>query len=100
MVQTPEPISWNEVKTLLESQDKTIRFIAEKVDTLCSESGTFKLVLSDIDERVQRLEPIVKSIRSDLDELKKEVKEFKVEVKKEFQALHERLSTAESKLSV
>ena len=54
-----ERMTLTKLGTLMEAQGKTSQVVAEGVRGLRAEFGTFKMALEDVDERLQRVEPVV-----------------------------------------
>ena len=73
MDSTPEPINWNEVKTLLENRDKEVSVIAEGVAELNKKADVASKKLEVIEERLDTMEPIMRTIARDMKELKENV---------------------------
>ena len=74
-----EPIAWNEVKALFESQEKKITFIAEG--------------MADIHPRIVRLEEFVASLTEDMGLLKPAVQR----IERRLSSVDERLKTVEAR---
>jgi len=87
MTQIPEPINWNEVKTLLEKLEKDIGLVAEGVVDVNRKMTAMASQLKTVAEDVAIVKPAVQKNTKDIDEIRKDVREIK-----------NRLSLAEAKL--
>ena len=89
MATTPEPINWNEVRAYFESQDNTIGVIADGVADLMRRFGSFEARLVHIEDDVQFMKPILRTLAPVPNTLER--------IEKRLDSFDERLKVVEAK---
>lgn len=96
----PEPVNWNEVKVLLEAQEKNIAFIAEGMADIHPRIVRLEKTAASLTEDMKLLRPAVQKNTASIHQILKDLADMKAgieRIEKKVDHLDERLSTVESR---